>query len=91
MNPMSVTSLHVERENPFIELSVVLERRFRLDGVRLMPDPQGWLVLLPGEDAGHGAFFRPLGANALGTLKQEILEAYRKLRSGVPRSLATVR
>jgi len=88
MNPIAVTSLHVERESPFIELSVVLERRFRLDGVRVMPDAKGWLVLLPGEDEGHHAFFRPLGAHALGALKEEILEAYRKLSSGAPRNMA---
>jgi hypothetical protein len=85
MSPSSITSLHVEKERPVIELSVVLERRFRLERVRLRPDDSGWTVLLPGEEEGHGALFRPLGATALGSLKREILEAFQKIRPGAPR------
>jgi len=85
MNPIAVTSLHVERESPVIELSVVLERRFRLEGVHLLPGAAGWTVLLPGEETGGNALFRPLGNLATGSLKREILEAFRRLRPGAPR------
>jgi hypothetical protein len=87
MTTVAVTSLHVERETPVIELSVILERRFRLEGVHLLPQANGWTVLLPGEEQGRTALFRPIGNLAVGTLKQEILEAFRKLRSGAPRQL----
>jgi hypothetical protein len=85
MNPVAVTSLHVERENPVIELSVVLGRRFRLEGVHLLPGSDDWTVLLPGEERGGTAFFRPLGSQATGSLKREILEAFRRIRPGAPR------
>ncbi len=89
MTSIAITSLHVERDVPFIELSVVLERRFRLEGIRMRPEGSGWTVLLPGEEQGRNALFRPLGNQATGSLKREILEAFRKLRPGAPRTMST--
>lgn len=85
MTSIAITSLHVERDVPFIELSVVLERRFRLEGIRMCPDGSSWTVLLPGEEQGRNALFRPLGNQATGSLKQAILEAFRRIRPGAPR------
>lgn len=85
MTSIAITSLHVERDTPFIELSVVLERRFRLEGIRMRPEGADWTVLLPGEDQGRNALFRPLGNQATGSLKQAILEAFRRTWTGAPR------
>lgn len=88
MTPLSITSVHVERHVPVIELSVILDRRFRLDGIQVRRDGDGWAVLLPGEDQGRPALFRPLGNQAIGSLKRDILAAFRRLRPGAPRPSA---
>jgi hypothetical protein len=88
MTPLAVTSLHIEREQPFLEISVILERRFRLEGVRLLRQRSRWAVLLPGEEAGHPAFFRPLGSEATDLLKRRILEAFERI-AGEPCAMPT--